>query len=178
MLFAGRECERMKGIFVCYFFTGHQVTVMDSARQPEAQNEPRASAKSRTMPPNYCRCRLFPPKRQNATEFCQNCGFCNRSKLPRFSPNAFVRLIVCVWFPTFCRINGNFSVTDWAEIERSQKSDGTQSFPTNIIKSKSHTTQLGPNWQSFETLESLSRFLVHFKPQSYWSANRANQDFF
>ena len=42
---------------------------------------------------------------------------------------------------TFCRINGNFSVTDWVEIERSQKSDGTQSFPTNIIKSKiSHHT--------------------------------------
>ena len=74
-------------------------------------------------------------------KFCQNCGFCNRSKLPRSSPDAFVRLIVCVWFPTFCRINGNFSVTDWAEIERSQKSDGTQSFPTNIYKSKiSHCT--------------------------------------
>ena len=42
---------------------------------------------------------------------------------------------------TFCRINGNFSVIDWVKIERSQKSDGTQSFPTNIIKSKfSHHT--------------------------------------
>ena len=76
-----------------------------------------------------------------APKFCQNCGFCNRSKLPRPSHTAFVRLIVCVWFPTFCRINGNFIVTDWAEIERSQKSDGTQSFPTNIDKSKiSHCT--------------------------------------
>ena len=91
------ERARKKGIFVCYFFTGHQITVMDSERQPEAQNEPRASAKSRTMPPNYCRSRLFFHRRQNATaKFCQNCGFCNRSKLPRFSPNAFVRLIVCV----------------------------------------------------------------------------------
>ena len=53
---------REKGIFVCYFFTSHQITVMDSERQPEAQNEPRASSKSRTMPPNYCRNR-----RQNAT---------------------------------------------------------------------------------------------------------------
>ena len=56
---------RKKGIFVCYFFTGHQITVMDSERQPEAQNEPRASAKSRTMPPNYCRKPAFfspPPK--------------------------------------------------------------------------------------------------------------------
>ena len=52
---------REKGIFVCYFFTSHQITVMDSERQPEAQNEPRASSKSRTMPPNYCRNR-----RQNA----------------------------------------------------------------------------------------------------------------
>ena len=100
------KVARKKGIFVWHFFTGHQVTVMDSQRQPEAQNEPWASAKSRTMPPNYCRCRLFPPKRQNATEFCQNCGFCNRSKPPqrRFSPDAFVRLIVCVWFPLFAAL--------------------------------------------------------------------------
>ena len=97
---------RKKGIFVWHFFTGHQVTVMDSQRQPEAQNEPWASAKSRTMPPNYCRCRLFPLKRQNATKFCQNSGFCNRSKPPqrRFSPDAFVRLIVCVWFPLFAAL--------------------------------------------------------------------------
>ena len=112
---------------------------MDSQRQPEAQNEPTASAKSRTMPPNYCRCRLFPQKRQNATEFCQNCGFCNRSKA--FLSRRFCAIDCLCLISTFCRINGNFSVTDWVEIERSQKSDGTQSFPTNIIKSKiSHYT--------------------------------------
>ena len=61
------KVARKKGIFVWHFFTGHQVTVMDSQRQPEAQNEPWASAKSRTMPPNYCRSQLFFRRRQNAT---------------------------------------------------------------------------------------------------------------
>ena len=55
VIFRKYVSARKKGIFVCYFFTGHQITVMDSERQPEAQNEPRASSKSRTMPPNYCR---------------------------------------------------------------------------------------------------------------------------
>ena len=101
-------------------------------------------------------------------KFCQNCGFCNRSKLPRSSPDAFVRLIVCVWFPTFCRINGNFSVTDWAEIERSQKSDGTQSFPTNIYKSKiSHCTIESklPIFTFLRTLIYMAHlYMGHFEP--------------
>ena len=94
----------------------------------------------------------MPPK------FCQNCGFCNPSKLPRFSPSAFVRLIVCVWFPTFCRINGNFIVTDWAKVERSQKSDGTQSFPTNIYKPKISHCTISPNCQFFNLLKTFKRF--------------------
>ena len=93
----------------------------------------------------------MPPK------FCQNCGFCNPSKLPRFSPSAFVRLIVCVWFPTFCRINGNFIVTDWAKVERSQKSDGTQSFPTNIYKPKISHCTISPNCQFFNLLKTFKR---------------------
>ena len=171
---------RKKGIFVWHFFTGHQVTVMDSQRQPEAQNEPTASAKSRTMPPNYCRCRLFPQKRQNATEFCQNCGFCNRSKPPqrRFSPDAFVRLIVCVWFPLFAVLTEILASQIEQKLKGAKNQTELNRFPPILSNKKSHTTQLSPNWQSFETLESLSRFLVHFKPQSYWRANRANQDFF
>ena len=58
---------RKKGIFVWHFFTGHQVTVMDSQRQPEAQNEPRASSKSRTMPPKLLsEPTFFTARRQNA----------------------------------------------------------------------------------------------------------------
>ena len=66
VIFRKYRSARKKGIFVCYFFTGHQITVMDSERQPEAQNEPRASSKSHTMPPNYCRNQLFSLRRQNA----------------------------------------------------------------------------------------------------------------
>ena len=68
---------------------------MDSERQPEAQNEPRASSKSHTMPPNYCRNRLFSPRRQNA-EVLSELRFLQSLKAASFLSRAFVRLIVCV----------------------------------------------------------------------------------
>ena len=88
-------------------------------------------------------------------KFCQNCGFCNRSKLPRSSPDAFVRLIVCVWFPTFCRINGNFIVTDWAKLKGAKNQTEPNRFPPILTNQKSHTAQLSLNCHFFYTSENL-----------------------
>ena len=91
-------------------------------------------------------------------KFCQNCGFCNRSKLPRSSPDAFVRLIVCVWFPTFCRINGNFIVTDWAKLKGAKNQTEPNRFPPIFTNQKSHTAQLSLNCQ----------FLHFWEPWYIW----------
>ena len=96
----------------------------------------------------------------------------------RFSPDAFVRLIVCVWFPLFAALTEILASQIEQKLKGAKNQTELNRFPPILSNQKSHTTQLSPNWQSFETLESLSRFLVHFKPQSYWRANRANQDFF
>ena len=163
----------MEGIFVCFFFTGHQVTVMDSARQPEAQNEPRASSKSRTMPPNYCRsqkCRHQSFVRIAVFAIAQSC-------LAPLTPPLYDWLSVSD-FPLFAALTEILSLRIEQKLKGAKNQTELNRFPPILSNQKSHTTQLSPNWQSFETLESLSRFLVHFKPQSYWRANMANQDFF